>query len=272
MTAGAPFGRHGGGPRGGPGDGDTADPGQTASSGASSMMPLAPEPVVSPESFDAIPHGTVAVILAAGGGSRFRESSASRNLPITHKLLAPLRGRTVFECALSNVVDAGFASIVVVTGATSLPLGNASGTMARGTVSPGPMSRGANDAGHIEVLHNERWAQGQATSLALAIETLRGRPEVDRLVVGLGDQPFIPAETWRAVALADPSAPIVVATYGGQRRNPVRLDRSVWDLVPREGDEGARPLLRSHAHLVTELACEGDPADIDTAEDLLRWS
>ena len=199
------------------------------------------------------PHAdTVAVLLAAGGGSRFVASSSARSLPVTHKLLAPMKGRTIFQCALSNVLDAGFASVLVVSGATSLPLDGVES--------------------YVEVIHNPKWADGQATSLALAIDTVRGRPEIRRIVVGLGDQPFIPAETWASIAISHSEAAILVATYQGKRRNPVRLDRSVWELVPREGDEGARPLFRSHAHLVTELACQGDPADIDTAEDLLRWS
>ncbi len=198
------------------------------------------------------PVDTVAVLLAAGGGTRFAASASARSMPVSHKLLAPLKGRTVFQCALSNVLDAGFSSVLIVSGAASLPL--------------------VGLPSNVEVVHNAGWADGQATSLALAIDTVVGRPEVQRIVVGLGDQPFIPAETWASIATQHLEAPILVATYGGKRRNPVRLDRSVWELVPREGDEGARPLFRSHAHLVTELACQGDPADIDTAEDLLRWS
>lgn len=177
------------------------------------------------------------MLLAAGGGSRFGGDG--------HKLLAPFRGRALVAWALeaASVLD----ELIVVTGAVDL------GAL----VPPG-----------TRVVHNPRWADGQATSLAAAVEAASAH---DAIVVGLGDQPLIPAEAWRRVAAAV-TTPIAVATYGGARRNPVRLARAVWPLLPVEGDEGARSLLRERKDLVTEVACPGNPADVDTQEDLATWS
>ncbi|HEX9548060.1 MAG TPA: NTP transferase domain-containing protein, partial [Acidimicrobiales bacterium] len=165
--------------------------------------------------------------------------------------LAPWRGRPLVAWAIEHAAAAGLDRTWVVTGAVDLE--------ERGLIPPG-----------VEPLANERWAEGQASSLQVAVARARAEA-VDAIVVGLGDQPLIPPGTWRAVAAAT-DRPIAVATYGAERRNPVRLAREVWALLPVQGDEGARALIRNRADLVMAVACEGDPADIDTLEDLARWN
>jgi CTP:molybdopterin cytidylyltransferase MocA len=91
--------------------------------------------------------------------------------------------------------------------------------------------------------------------------------------VGLGDQPFVETSAWDAVASAlRDGASIAVATYDGARRNPVGLGAAAWPLLPTDGDEGARVVMRLHPDLVTEIPCAGQALDIDTVEELRRWS
>jgi CTP:molybdopterin cytidylyltransferase MocA len=185
---------------------------------------------------------TSAVLLAAGGGTRFAGP--------THKLLAILNGRAVFRQALDHVLEAGFDSVIVVTGAAPLDIEEPS----------------------VTTVHNPRWHRGQAGSLQLALAEAAAHGS-EFVVVGLADQPFIPSTAWRAISTSDSAAPIVVATYGGVRGpNPVRLHRSVWPQLPTDGDEGARTLMRLHPEWIDELACEGSAADIDTLEDLGEWT
>jgi molybdenum cofactor cytidylyltransferase len=187
---------------------------------------------------------TAAAILAAGSGSRFAGEPRSHG-----KLRVPLQGRPLVQWAVDHALAAGLDEVIVVTGATAIE-----------DLLPAS----------ARVVHNPDWSGGIATSLACAVAAARDHGH-DALVVGLGDQPFVPPEAWRLVAASDTTA-IAVASYDGRRRNPVRLDRSVWDLLPTTGDEGARRLMSERPELVTEVACAGDPADIDTQEDLTRWS
>lgn len=180
-----------------------------------------------------------AVLLAAGSGSRFDGD--------THKLLAPLRGTTVIAHALAAVCASGLDSYVV-TGAVELD-----------AVLPPD----------VAVVHNADWADGQATSVRAAIERVTTDGH-DAVVVGLGDQPFVTADAWRAVA--DTDAPIAVATYDGRRGHPVRLAASVWDLLPTTGDEVGRAVMQGRPDLVRPIPCAGDSTDIDTLEDLHRWT
>ena len=194
-------------------------------------------------------------MLAGGSGSRFEG--------LRHKLDVDFRGRPLAAHALGvvrSLLDGSVDQVYVVTGAATLD--PALHWLATAE------SVAVDDLG-FTIVHNDRWFDGQAASLAVGID----RADADgheAVVVGLADQPLIGADAWRAVADAD--GIVVIADFDGRRRPPVKLDRSVWPLLPRTGDEGARSLIRLRPDLVSEVACMGNPIDIDTMEDLRRWS
>jgi CTP:molybdopterin cytidylyltransferase MocA len=183
---------------------------------------------------------TAAVVLAAGGSTRFDGPG--------HKLLAPFRGRPLVAWAVEHALAAGLDATVVVIGAIDIL-----------DVLPTD----------VTVVQNPEWARGMASSIRIGVDWAEGAGH-QAVVIGLGDQPCIPGSDWRAVA--DASGPIAVATFEGRRRPPVRLAREVWPLLPPEGETGARAVMQSRPDLVTEVACQGQPFDIDTTEDLIQWS
>ncbi len=189
--------------------------------------------------------GHIAVILAAGAGSRFSGAD--------HKLNSRIGGVTIIEWALRAAHNSQIGPVIVVTGSTKIEVDDP-------------------DL-EFEEVHNPDWADGQATSLQVALTHARSLNALS-MVVGLGDQPFITSASWRALAESD--SPIAVASYNlpdgtTQRGNPVKLGGSVWDALPETGDHGARELIRMRPELVQAILCEGSPADIDTMEDLQRW-
>lgn len=189
-----------------------------------------------------VPQPQIAVVLAAGSSTRFVDGP---------KQLAQLNGQPLVAIAAQAALDAGcFASVLVVAGAVPL----------EGIVPEG-----------VVIIDNPLWASGQASSLLAGIAAARDAG-AQAVVVGLADQPFVTPEAWQLVSRMETERPIVVATYAGQRGNPVRLGAEVWDDLPNEGDEGARALLRGRPELVAAVACPGDASDVDTVEDLEQWN
>ncbi|BBL80364.1 4-diphosphocytidyl-2C-methyl-D-erythritol synthase [Rubrobacter xylanophilus] len=190
--------------------------------------------------------GVFGVLLAAGAASRFGGG----------KLLAPFRGRPLVEHALLALHASPVDGAVAVVGEGS----------------SGELRRLCGRYG-VRVVENPRWREGQSTSVRAGIRALG--PEARAAVVLLGDQPLVGAgAVARLVRAFEKGARIAVATYGGSARNPVLFAREVWPLLEDEleGDEGARRVLRRHPELVCQVPCDGvgDPADVDTKEDLRR--
>jgi CTP:molybdopterin cytidylyltransferase MocA len=189
--------------------------------------------------------GVSAVLLAAGAGSRFGGG----------KLLAPYKERPLIEAALSGLRGSPVDEIIVVVGAEGERLRNVAA------------EHGAR------VVENPVWEEGMSTSVRSGLRACSS--EVRAALVSLADQPLVGTRAVeRLVKAFEGGAEVVVATYGGEPRNPVLFAREVWPILERElsGDKGARVFLRRHPELVTEVPCDdvADPADVDTVEDLRR--
>jgi molybdenum cofactor cytidylyltransferase/nicotine blue oxidoreductase len=182
-------------------------------------------------------------VLAAGTGSRLGGAAP--------KPLVPLGGRPLMAYALDAALDAGMHPVLLVVGHRGGRVGDAA------------------PAG-VSVVRARAFRRGIAHSLRAALDALEGWARVQAVCVGLADQPRVGSGAYRRLAAAyDDGAALAVATYGGERGNPVLLGRPLWPEARRlTGDEGARALMRTHP--VVEVPCDGtgDPTDIDTIEAL----
>jgi CTP:molybdopterin cytidylyltransferase MocA len=181
------------------------------------------------------------VLLAAGQGSRLG----------TPKALVELGGRRLVDRGIDLLRDGGAAPVFVVTGAVRLSV-------------PG-----------VRSVHNPDWPTGMGSSLAAGLWALPD--DCAAAVIALVDQPLIGVDAVRRlIAAYQAGAQVAVATYHGKPRNPVLLARNHWAgvLEAAVGDAGARPYLRAHPDLVTEVECAdtGRPDDVDTPGDLARLS
>lgn len=200
----------------------------------------------------------VAVVLAAGSGSRFGG----------RKLLASLEGRPLLQHVLDRLAASGLDDVVVVLG---------------------------DDAPAVEAaiawrterrIRNPEPARGLASSLQIGIAAV---PEaIDAALIVLGDQPRVPPRAIRALldAAADTTAsggtepgdgtwrPIIVPGYPDDgARNPVLLRRPAFALAAEaSGDRGLGPLIEAHPELVREVPIRvaGGNPDVDTRADHVR--
>ena len=109
------------------------------------------------------------------------------------------------------------------------------------------------------------------SSLELAVAAAGA---ADALAVLLVDVPGVGAGAVRAVVAAWRPGRIAVARYAGRRGHPTVMAPGLWrDALSGAGaDEGARALLAGRPDLVDVVDVPGDAADLDTADDVRRWT
>lgn len=122
------------------------------------------------------------------------------------------------------------------------------------------------------LVENPDHESGMASSVRAGLNALS--PDVEAVVVMLGDQPFQDSividrlvDTYRSSG-----RPIVVPVYAGQRGNPVLFDRSVFsELAAQAGDQGGREVIARDAGRVATVEFESalPHTDLDTWDDYL---
>ncbi|GAA2836220.1 MULTISPECIES: nucleotidyltransferase family protein [Kitasatospora] len=189
-----------------------------------------------------------ALVLAAGGG---------RRLGGRPKALLPYRGRPLVEHALGVVRAGGCGPTVAVLGAAAAEV------------------RERAETGDCLLVDNPDWAGGMGSSLRAGLAALPA--DAPAVLVMLVDTPGVTAAAVRRLLAAHRAgAGLAAAAYGGRRGHPVLIGARFFAeaAAGAVGDAGARALLAAHAGELTLVEC-GDvatPDDLDTPEDLARWT
>jgi CTP:molybdopterin cytidylyltransferase MocA len=167
-----------------------------------------------------------------------------------------LGGQSLARRGIAMLRAGGTDPVIVVTGAAG----------------PGEIGQGADDVA-VRTVHNPQWRTGMGSSLAAGLAAVAD--DCTAAVVALADQPLVgPAAVARLIAAHAAGAGVAVSCYDGRPRNPVLISREHWPevIALAAGDVGARPFLRAHPELVTQVECgdTGRPDDVDTPDDLAR--
>jgi len=168
-------------------------------------------------------------------------------------MLARVDGKPMLQRVLDVAADAGLDPVIVVLGDDTDSVEAAISWRAE-----------------IRV-RNDDPGRGISSSLNVGLSAVG---DAERVLVLLGDQPFVTLENVRVITGVepDPQRPVVVPRYAdGHPGNPVLLQREAWPLATRlEGDRGMSQLFGSNPDLVRYVDVEGVNPGLDTPADLER--
>jgi molybdenum cofactor cytidylyltransferase len=186
---------------------------------------------------------TAAVVLAAGGSSRFGSP----------KQLARWGGKTFLERAVDVALASQARPVIVVLGAEV------------------EQSQAMLAGRPVEIIINDAWAEGQSTSMKAGLAALPAN--VSGALFMLIDLPGVMPDIVDALIQRywQTLAPIVWPEFEGKRGNPVLFDRALFPKLKQiSGDTGGRPVLLAHKDQAERVVMTDEAIlqDVDRPEDL----
>ena len=186
--------------------------------------------------------GVTAVILAAGGSSRYGEC----------KQLVEINGSSLVRLAVVKLSPLfSHDRINVVVGANSKAVAQAVGDL------------------RVNIVHNEYWHQGLASSLMAGLNSVE--PDCRAVMITLCDQALVTGDHLRRLLdlwLACPSE-ITASAYAGTVGTPAVIPAEFYpQVLVLEGDAGAKSILKKNAGRVRTLPIPEAEFDLDVPADL----
>ena len=178
-----------------------------------------------------------------------------------NKLLQDLGGRSVLSRTVGELRQAGFASILAVTGFQS------------------PLVEQELDALDVPFVENKSYETGMHSSIRCGVESMTANGTFGScgfFAVCLGDQPLMRADDYAALieaAKLNPSASLIVPIVNGERGQPTLISRKLCGeiLAHADDDRGCRYLFDKHPMVAVDLTSTANHFafhDVDTPEAL----
>ena len=191
---------------------------------------------------DATTKRIAAIVLAAGGSTRFGEP----------KQLHRYAGEPLVRRAVTAVLEAGVEDVIVVLGSNADDVAKALDGIPR-----------------ARTIVNENWKTGLASSIRVGLSAIG---EADAVLITLADQPLIDSDALhKIINRFDDTHRIIAASYADTVGVPAIFGHEyIGELKALTGDHGAGRWLRSRTADVTIVPMEAAAIDIDTPADAAR--
>ncbi|HEX4133712.1 MAG TPA: nucleotidyltransferase family protein [Bryobacteraceae bacterium] len=191
-----------------------------------------------------MPPKSAVILLAAGNSTRMGST----------KQLLDFGGKPLLRHTAESAQGSGCHPVIVVLGANEHEVR--------------PVLAGLD----VEIVVNERWAEGMGTSIQTGLRAL-GNRDTSGTILALSDQPFITSDFLSGLVDRHHQSgrPIVAARYSGTAGVPVFFAREAFPLLMAlKPDQGCKGVILGHPVSALLVDCPEAAMDIDTPEDYAR--
>lgn len=187
--------------------------------------------------------GVSAIILAAGRSARLGQP----------KQLVEINGEPLLRRTVRTVLTSQCARVVVVTGFQNAEIAS------------------VVDDLPVEIVHNSQWSEGIASSIRAGIEAARSD---EAAIITPCDLPLLTATHLDEIIGHFKNGRDLIASRWDEVCGPPALfaPRFYAELQNLKGDAGARVLLQKHAVFLQSVAFPQGHFDLDTPDDVLKFS
>jgi molybdenum cofactor cytidylyltransferase len=198
------------------------------------------------------------ILLAAGKGQRFQQSTINSVGTTAIKQLAQLNGKALIVHSIEQLhpllTQQKVSNLYVTLGANKNVI---KAVLPRKT----------------SVIASQQWSKGMGHSLAESVHSIKAQSS--HVLVALADQALIPTEHYQALVESSKKNPtkIIATSCENNLMAPAIFPEKYFaQLMKLQGDKGAGKLIKQYAAQVQTVVCNTAKFDIDTIAELEQIS